>query len=143
MTMAPEAALANRIATRHGFKPSDDLQNLVSQYADIESLQFPMDSVDGISLYLKFPSPPPEHHHQFQHFAYSGKVTLAHEFGHVIIPWRFGMFFLALTLRVLTRHIVRLKRRWRGSLIITVTHILSGWSVWSQFKPPKPHSLLI
>lgn len=93
MIMAPESALARLISTRHEFHPGDDLHELVSQYADIEYLPFPVDSVDGISLYLKSTTRRPNIIINSNIPRTRAKFTLAHEFGHVIVPWHFGTIF--------------------------------------------------
>lgn len=93
MTLSAEASIARLIAERHSFKPGGQLLHLVELYADIEYLRFPTNTVDGISLYLKSPDRRsnilinlgiPDARQRF---------TLAHEFGHVIIPWHSGMIF--------------------------------------------------
>lgn len=93
MILSPEAALANHIAKRHDFQPGNELQDLVALYADIEYLQFPVEAVDGISLYLKSPERRPNIIINSSIPNTRAKFTLAHEFGHVIIPWHFGMVF--------------------------------------------------
>lgn len=93
MKSSPEAAIAKRIAIRHKFRPGDNLQKLVEQYADVELISFPVDNVDGISLYLKSPIRRPNILINLNIVETRAKFTLAHEFGHVIIPWHFGTVF--------------------------------------------------
>lgn len=93
MKLSAEAALANHIARRHKFQPGDELKRLVEEYADVETLHFPVDSVDGISLYLKLPDRRPNILLNASIPDTRRVFTLAHEFGHVIIPWHFGMVF--------------------------------------------------
>lgn len=93
MTLSAEASIARLIAERHGFNPGDNLQDLVSLYADVEYLRFPTDTVDGISLHLKSPY---RRSNILINLGISETrqiFTLGHEFGHVIIPWHSGMIF--------------------------------------------------
>ena len=93
MRLSVEAALARHIAERHNFLPGNDLRALVQEYADVEVLAFPVDTVDGISLYLKVPDRRPNILLNLNIPDTRRKFTLAHEFGHVIIPWHFGTIF--------------------------------------------------
>lgn len=86
--MEPEEKFAHRLLERHNLIPPYDLKELVSLYARVEFLDFP-DAADGISLGLKQYEKPkiyvnssrPEVRQRF---------TLAHELGHVVIPWHIG-----------------------------------------------------
>jgi len=86
--MKPEEKFACRLLERHNLIPPYDLEELVSLYAEVDFLDFPNDA-DGISLGLKQHDKPriyinssrPEVRRRF---------TLAHELGHVIIPWHIG-----------------------------------------------------
>jgi len=86
--MKPEEKFAHRLLERHNLTPPYDLEELVSSYAKVDFLVFP-DDADGISLGLKQYDKPrlyinslrPEVRQRF---------TLAHELGHVIIPWHIG-----------------------------------------------------
>lgn len=86
--MKPEEKLACRLLKRHNLIPPYNLEELVSLYAQVDFFDFPHEA-DGISLGLKkFDKPKiyvnssrPEVRQRF---------TLAHELGHVIIPWHIG-----------------------------------------------------
>lgn len=93
MTLSAEASLARYIAKREKFQPGDNLLELVKKYADVEYLQFPVETVDGISLYLKSPDRRPNIIINSRIATTRGKFTLAHEFGHVLIPWHSGTIF--------------------------------------------------
>jgi len=93
MKLSVEAELAKHIAKRHGFKPGNDLKKLVNIYADVETVLFPVDTVDGISLNLKLPKKRPNILLNSSIPDTRRLFTLAHEFGHVIIPWHFGTVF--------------------------------------------------
>lgn len=88
--MKAEEKFAHRLLGRHGIIPPYNLKELVSLYARVDFLEFPIDiDADGISLGLKQSNKPriyinslcPEVRQRF---------TLAHELGHAIIPWHIG-----------------------------------------------------
>ncbi|WP_133988866.1 ImmA/IrrE family metallo-endopeptidase [Janthinobacterium sp. 75] len=89
----PEVAIARLIAERHGFTPGESLLDLVSVYADVDFLPIPVQQVDGVSLHLKAKLRRPSIIVNSQIAATRAKFTLAHEFGHVLIPWHSGTIF--------------------------------------------------
>lgn len=84
----PEVSLARFVICDEGFSPGDDLKSLATRFADVEFAPIPFEA-DGISIKLKSPERPrivinsrnPRTRKQF---------TLAHELGHVLIPWHVG-----------------------------------------------------
>lgn len=84
----PELALARLVRADEGFLPGDDLTTLVSRFASIESVAIPFEA-DGITIkpgsldrpriVINSRNPPTRR-----------KFTLAHELGHVLIPWHIG-----------------------------------------------------
>ena len=86
--MTPVEKMAARVLARHRLQPPYDLDTLVKNYADIEEHHFPFDA-DGVTIGIggdKKPqilinSSPPMTRKKF---------TLAHELGHIIIPWHTG-----------------------------------------------------
>ena len=86
--MQPEEKLASRLLERHDLVPPYDLEELVLLYADIDYLGFPYDA-DGISLGLKQINRPKIYINSTRH-PVRQRFTLAHELGHVIIPWHTG-----------------------------------------------------
>jgi len=86
--MCPEEKMAQRVLKRHGLEPPFDLEALVQEYATVEKRLFPFPA-DGISIGIDGTSKPqiiintrnPNTRQRF---------TLAHELGHVIIPWHTG-----------------------------------------------------
>lgn len=84
----PEVSLAQFILEDEKFSPGDDLKSLVSRYATVEFAFIPL-KADGISIKPKSLELP--------HIVINSdnpqtrqKFTLAHEFGHVLIPWHVG-----------------------------------------------------
>ncbi|TRX75655.1 ImmA/IrrE family metallo-endopeptidase [Pseudomonas mangiferae] len=86
--MFPEEKLAARTLLRHKLNPPYDLEKLASDYGDIKQVVFPF-KADGVTvgigsaerptIYINIESP-----------ATRRKFTLAHELGHIIIPWHTG-----------------------------------------------------
>jgi hypothetical protein len=87
--MKPEEKLARRLLERHGLEPPYDLDELASLYADVEYLSFPV-KADGIAINIASGSKS-----QILVNCDSAKVrqkfTLAHELGHIVIPWHTGV----------------------------------------------------
>ncbi|MNG98779.1 hypothetical protein D3C77_334110 [compost metagenome] len=86
--MIPVEKMAARLLNRHNLKPPFDLYALASNYASIEYHHFPFDA-DGITVGIGGNEKP-----QILINSHSPetrkKFTLAHELGHVIIPWHTG-----------------------------------------------------
>ena len=89
----PEVGIARLIAQRHGFVPGESLLDLVRIYADVDFLHIPVQQVDGVSLHLKAKGRRPSIIVNSQIADTRAKFTLAHEFGHVLIPWHSGTIF--------------------------------------------------
>ncbi len=86
--MVPVEKMAARLLTRHDLRPPYDLEALVLKYATVEQHHFPLDA-DGVTIGIGGEKKPqvlinsdsPETRRKF---------TLAHELGHIIIPWHTG-----------------------------------------------------
>lgn len=86
--MVPVEKMAARLLMRHNLTPPYDLEALVLNYATVELHHFPLDA-DGITIGIGGEGKPqilinsdsPETRRKF---------TLAHELGHIIIPWHTG-----------------------------------------------------
>lgn len=84
----PEVSLARFILEDDNFSPGDNLKSLVSRYATVEFAPIPF-KADGISIkpkslgrpHIVINSDNPQTRQRF---------TLAHELGHVLIPWHVG-----------------------------------------------------
>ena len=85
-----EVNFARSLTRRYRLHPPVDVAALVQQYARLEFKRIPFTSVDGVSLNLKVSGRKPKvivnsaNSHARQRF------TLAHELGHIIIPWHTG-----------------------------------------------------
>lgn len=84
----PEEKMAVKLLARHKLTPPYDLLDLVSKYGDVEFVEFPM-RADGVTVGIGQRDRPailinsntPQLRQNF---------TLAHELGHIIIPWHTG-----------------------------------------------------
>ena len=88
--MIPMHNLARRVVEKYSLPVPIDVKSLVERYAELAFESIPVGGVDGISLNLKIPgkttrvivekSAPPARQ----------RFTLAHELGHILIPWHVG-----------------------------------------------------
>jgi Zn-dependent peptidase ImmA (M78 family) len=90
LTDCPEVAIASLVAARHKYLPGSNLLSLVEEYADVEHRPIPVPNVDGVSLHLKVKGRRPSIIVNSQIAPTRQRFTLAHEFGHVLIPWHIG-----------------------------------------------------
>lgn len=91
LTFDPEVNLAQRLCLRLGLNPPVDVEGLVRRYADLTAARFPMDvDVDGICLDLKIPCKRPRVIINSRKPKNRVRFTLAHELGHILIPWHMG-----------------------------------------------------
>ena len=86
----PEIKFAQRIIKKHSLKIPFNIEQLVKLYAKVIYKNIPIQGIDGVSLNLKAPGKQvivvvnSNINKKRQIF------TLAHEFGHIIIPWHLG-----------------------------------------------------
>jgi len=92
LDITSEERLAQFILKRHKLTPPFDLEVLVRQYADLAYDKVP-DGIDGISLFLKRANKKPKIIISSKISPVRQKFTLAHELGHVLIPWHLGTVF--------------------------------------------------
>ena len=85
----PEIRLAQRLIERRGLCPPIDVESILNEYATVQYVEFPV-QIDGLCLGLKAVGMKPtvllnKHSHLTRR-----RFTLAHELGHVLIPWHIG-----------------------------------------------------
>lgn len=85
----PEINFARRLLERHKLVPPIDIAKLAARYARVEYEEIPF-SVDGVSLNLKVPGKTPTIIVNSKIPNTRQRFTLAHELGHVVIPWHIG-----------------------------------------------------
>lgn len=88
----PEVNLARRIIEKHGLSPPIDVRKLVKQHADVQVHSIPFPRVDGLCLNLKVPGKRPRVIINADNPSNRRRFTLAHELGHIVIPWHMGSF---------------------------------------------------
>jgi Zn-dependent peptidase ImmA (M78 family) len=85
-----EERLANRFSRRKGLEPPVDVLAVARSLADVREEEFPLEDIDGLSLNLKRPGTVPEIWINRARSYHRKRFTLAHEIGHVVIPWHTG-----------------------------------------------------
>jgi hypothetical protein len=80
---------ARRLSSYLRLQPPIDIESLIKRYANLESARFPVD-VDGICINLKVPGKKPKVIINSERPRNRRRFTLAHELGHLIIPWHIG-----------------------------------------------------
>lgn len=86
----PEIKLARRIIKKHNLTIPFDLDGLIREYAKLIYKEIPIRGVDGVSVNLKVPGKRPTIIVNSSLPSARRKFTLAHELGHIIIPWHLG-----------------------------------------------------
>ncbi|HBK06781.1 MAG TPA: hypothetical protein DDZ81_13070 [Acetobacteraceae bacterium] len=87
--MPPEIRLARRLIERRGLLPPVDVENILREYAHVEFVDFPV-PIDGLCLNLKALGQKPTVLVSKRIPPFRRRFTLAHELGHVLIPWHLG-----------------------------------------------------
>lgn len=92
MAIAEEPAtnFARRVVKKYQLTPPVDVKKLVLQYATLEYAEMPFEGADGISVDLKVSGKRPcvIVNSAISHLR--ERFTLAHELGHIVIPWHTG-----------------------------------------------------
>ena len=87
--MLPEVRLAQRLVERRGLCPPVDVEGILREYAIVEDVTFPV-RIDGLCLDLKPIGKKPTVLVSKSSYPTRRRFTLAHELGHVLIPWHLG-----------------------------------------------------
>lgn len=90
ISIGPEILLARRVLQRKGLTPSIDVERLVREYAELQIRPLPFEGVDGICLDLKVPGKTPRVIVNALNPPSRQRFTMAHELGHILIPWHTG-----------------------------------------------------
>lgn len=90
LTELPEIKLARKIFIKHLLQIPFELDKLVKEYAKLIYKPIPITGVDGVSLNLKVPGKSPTIIVNSNLPRTRQLFTLAHELGHIIIPWHLG-----------------------------------------------------
>ncbi|MSO99559.1 MAG: ImmA/IrrE family metallo-endopeptidase [Acetobacteraceae bacterium] len=87
-----EVNLARRVIERFNLSPPVDVESVAYRYAMVEHCPIPL-QVDGICLNLKRPGIRPTIIVNLDRPLRRRRFTLAHELGHVLIPWHRGSLY--------------------------------------------------
>lgn len=92
MGVATKAAinLARHIVEKYSLEIPIDVKSLVESRADLAFKCIPLQGVDGISLNLKTPGKKTKVIVNADNPPLRQRFTLAHELGHIVIPWHLG-----------------------------------------------------
>lgn len=86
----PEINLARRLLQKYKLTPPIDVLTLVQKYAKVVFKPIPVLNVDGVSVNIKVPGKKPIVVVNSTIPSARRLFTLAHELGHLIIPWHVG-----------------------------------------------------
>lgn len=86
----PEVKLARRLLSKNSLNEPFDIRSLVEKFATITEKSIPIEGIDGICLHLKTPGKSPKIIVNSDSSRTRKNFTLAHELGHIIIPWHYG-----------------------------------------------------
>ena len=85
----PEERIAARLINRLGLVPRIDVAKIASSLATVTEKRFPY-QIDGVSLDLKVIGKRPKIWVSRDNGHVRRRFTLAHEIGHILIPWHTG-----------------------------------------------------
>ena len=88
--LVPEVNFAQRVIDRYRLEPPIDIVALVRKYAELVYTAIPFESADGVSINLKVPGKSPRVIVNTDNPVSRQRFTLAHELGHLLIPWHVG-----------------------------------------------------
>lgn len=86
----PAVNLARRVIEKYSLKPPVDINALIKKHAELIILDIPMNGVDGVTLNLKISGKYPKVILSNSMPQFRQRFTLAHELGHILIPWHTG-----------------------------------------------------
>lgn len=86
---SPEERLAARLVYRLSLEPPIDVEKIASSMASVGEKSFPLD-IDGLCLDLKVVGKRPKIWLSKKLGRVRRRFTLAHEIGHIVIPWHVG-----------------------------------------------------
>lgn len=87
----PEIKLARRVLKKHSLIPPFNVRNLLESYATVIFKSIPIPGVDGIAVNIKVPGKKPLIIINQDVSPTRQQFTMAHELGHLIIPWHTGI----------------------------------------------------
>lgn len=88
--LAPAINFAKRMLERYAIQPPIDVDALIRRYADLVYIDIPFEHADGITINLKVPGKKTRVVVNSLNPRSRQRFTLAHELGHILIPWHMG-----------------------------------------------------
>jgi Zn-dependent peptidase ImmA (M78 family) len=91
LLIPPEAKLAIRLINSRSLTPPIDIHELIREFAELHERNFPAHlDMDGLCLGLKASRDKPKVILNTKRPKSRQRFTLAHELGHILIPWHTG-----------------------------------------------------
>lgn len=90
LEVAPEIKMARKLHGKHSLTIPVNLNELVKKYAQVIYKTIPIEGIDGVCLNLKNPKKSTKVVVNNSSSSNRQRFTLAHELGHIIIPWHLG-----------------------------------------------------
>lgn len=87
---SPSVKLAQLLTKKYALKPPIDVESLIKNYAELRYEDIPFSDIDGISINLKASDKKTKVIVNSNQPPLRQRFTLAHELGHIIIPWHTG-----------------------------------------------------
>ena len=101
--LTPETNLARTIIDKYSLSPPVDIQSMVEAHARLSFVRIPFRGVDGVSLNLKARDKPTHVIVNSDGAPLRQRFTMAHELGHILIPWHVGSVLIDQVAPVSTR----------------------------------------
>ena len=87
----PASRVASRLVTRLGLVPPIDIASVAGQYAQVERVSALPAGADAVTTSLKVAGVKPTILHSGSVSSNRTRFTLAHELGHIVLPWHIGV----------------------------------------------------
>lgn len=87
----PEVKLARRILEKHSLSLPFKIRTLLESYATVIFKSIPIEGVSGVAVNIKIPGKTPLVIINQDTTATRQQFTMAHELGHLVIPWHVGI----------------------------------------------------
>ena len=121
----PEVRLAQRVFKKHSLSLPVKIDSLLKLYATVIFDSIPITGVDGIAVNIKVPGKVPVVFINVDTTDTRQRFTMAHELGHLVIPWHTGINERSMTSEVSYSEIEKEANRFAAELLMPNTYIKS------------------